>query len=117
MPLRQTTGFVESLLKLLGLDWEVPDFSTLCRRQKILSVAVPYQGSKGPLHLLTPSHRCKRRLPGSGLPAHQSGGRRCPLGSMLCMRLSGNKCNARKHGGPKRRLWRKIHIPCPAGHC
>jgi len=32
MPLRQTTGFVESLLRLVGLDWAVPDFSTLCRR-------------------------------------------------------------------------------------
>lgn len=39
MPLRQTTGFVESLLRLAGLDWKVPDFSTLCRRQKTLSVA------------------------------------------------------------------------------
>jgi hypothetical protein len=26
------------------------------------------------------------------------------------MRLSGNKWHARKHGGPKRRVWRKIHI-------
>ena len=33
LPLRQTAGFVESLLKLVGLDWSVPDFSTLCRRQ------------------------------------------------------------------------------------
>ena len=41
LPLRQTTGFVESLLKLVGLDWSVPDFSTLCRRQKTLSVAIP----------------------------------------------------------------------------
>ena len=40
LPLRQTTGFVESLLKLVGLDWSVPDFSTLCRRQKTLSVAI-----------------------------------------------------------------------------
>ena len=32
LPLRQTTGFVESLLKRAGLDWSVPDFSTLCRR-------------------------------------------------------------------------------------
>ena len=23
--------------------------------------------------------------------------------------------HARKHGGPKRRVWRKIHIRCPAG--
>ena len=36
LPLRQTTRFVESLLKLVGLDWSVPDFSTLCRRQKTL---------------------------------------------------------------------------------
>ncbi|MBY6058727.1 transposase, partial [Leisingera daeponensis] len=27
MALRQTTGFVESLLRLVGLDWAVPDFS------------------------------------------------------------------------------------------
>jgi hypothetical protein len=29
MALRQTTGFVESVLRLVGLDWTVPDFSTL----------------------------------------------------------------------------------------
>jgi hypothetical protein len=34
LPLRQATGFVESLLELVGLDWAVPDFSTLCRRQR-----------------------------------------------------------------------------------
>ncbi len=33
MALRQTTGFVESLLRLVGLNWMVPDFSTLSRRQ------------------------------------------------------------------------------------
>lgn len=37
MPLRQTTGFVESLLRLAGLNWTVPDFSTLCRRQRMLN--------------------------------------------------------------------------------
>ncbi len=26
LPLRQTTGFLESLLRLIGLDWVVPDF-------------------------------------------------------------------------------------------
>ena len=40
MALRQTTGFVESLLKLASLDWSVPDFSTLSRRQKTLAVSV-----------------------------------------------------------------------------
>ena len=55
MALRQTTGFVESLLRLVGLAWAVPDFSTLSRRQKTLAVDIPYRGSKGPLHLLIPS--------------------------------------------------------------
>ena len=55
LALRQTTGFVASLLKLAGLDWAVPDFSTLCRRQKTLAVQLPYRSSGGPLHLLVPS--------------------------------------------------------------
>lgn len=42
MALRQTTGFVESLLQLSGLDWSVPDFSTVSRRQKTLAVNIPY---------------------------------------------------------------------------
>ena len=29
LALRQTIGMVESLLKMAGLDWPVPDFSTL----------------------------------------------------------------------------------------
>jgi hypothetical protein len=52
MALRQTAGFVESLLQLVGLDWTVPYFGTLSRRLKTLAVTIPYRGSKGPLHLL-----------------------------------------------------------------
>ena len=48
MALRQTKGFVESLI---GLDWTVPDYSTLSRRQKALVVNIPYRGSHGPLNL------------------------------------------------------------------
>ena len=48
-------GFVDSLLRLIGLDWTVPDFSTLSRRQKTLAVNIPYRGSKGPLLLLIDS--------------------------------------------------------------
>ena len=55
MALRQTTGFVESLLQLIDLDWAVPNFSTLSRRQKGLKVNIPYRGSQGPLHLLIDS--------------------------------------------------------------
>lgn len=84
LPLRQTTGFVASFLKLAGLDWPVPDFSTLCRRQKMLTVRVPYRGSGGPLHLLVDSTGIKVR--GEG------------------------EWHARKHGGAKRREWRKVHL-------
>ena len=58
MALRQTTGFVDSLLRLTSLGWSVPNFSTLSRRQKTLKVNIPYRGSDGLLHLLPPSHRC-----------------------------------------------------------
>jgi hypothetical protein len=75
--LRQTTGFVESLLQLMGLDWEVPDFSTLSRRQKTLAVNILHRGSRGPLHLLIDS---------TGIKVEGEG-----------------EWNARKHGGPKRR--------------
>ena len=84
MPLRQTTGFVQSLLQLVGLDWPVPDFSTLCRRQRKLNVAIPYRGGAGPLNLLIDS---------TGIKAEGEG-----------------EWNARKHGGSKRRIWRKVHI-------
>lgn len=84
LALRQTTGFVESLLRLVGLDWSVPDVSTLSRRQKVLAVNIPYRGSKGPLHLLIDS---------TGIEVEGEG-----------------EWPARKHGGPKRRVWRKIHL-------
>jgi len=48
--LRQTTGFAQRLLCLVGLDWAgldwaVPDFGTLCRRQRLFDVArLPARG-------------------------------------------------------------------------
>jgi hypothetical protein len=84
MPLRQTTGFVQSLLRLAGLDRAAPDFSTLCRRQKTLNVSLPYHSSTGPLNLL---------IDCTGIKAEGEG-----------------EWNARKHGGSRRRVWRKIHI-------
>ena len=41
LPLRQAAGMVASLLRLAGLDWSVPDYSTLCRRQKTVTVQIP----------------------------------------------------------------------------
>ncbi len=76
MALRQTTEFVESLLRLIGLDRAVPDFSTLSRRQKTLKVTIPSRGSDGPLHL--PVDIEPVSATGSSEPArgHQGRGRR-----------------------------------------
>lgn len=49
MSTRHTTAFVESLLRLVGLDWPVPGFGTPSRRQKTLAVKMPCRGSNGPL--------------------------------------------------------------------
>jgi hypothetical protein len=73
MALRQTTGFVESLLRLVGLDWTAPDFSTLSRRKKTLAVNIPYRGSQGPLHLLVDSTGIKSRVKASGTRASMTG--------------------------------------------
>lgn len=42
LPLRLTTGFVASLLRLAGLDWSAPGHSTLCRQQRTLKIMLPY---------------------------------------------------------------------------
>jgi hypothetical protein len=84
LPLRQTTGFVQRLLRLAGLNWAAPDFSTLCRRQNTLNVSLQYRGGTGPLNLLIDS---------TGIKSEGEG-----------------EWNARKHGVPKRCIWRKIHI-------
>ncbi len=52
LPLGQTTGMMASLLKMAGLDWAVPDYTTLCQRQKTLAVQMPYRRADGPLNLL-----------------------------------------------------------------
>jgi hypothetical protein len=84
MALRQASGFVESLLRLMGLDWKVPDFSTLCRRQKTLVVDIASRRTSEPLHLLIDS---------TGIKVEGEG-----------------EWHARKHGVSSRRVWRKIHL-------
>ena len=84
LPLRQAAGMVASLLRLAGLDWPVPDYSTLCRRQKTLKVQIPYRRAGGPLNLLVDSTGIKF--------------------------LGDGEWQARKHGVQGRRQWRKVHL-------
>ena len=80
LALRQTTGFVESLSRLMGLDWASTGLglgcarlrATLCRRQRTLKVDIPYRGSPGPLHLLVDSTGIKVEGEGEWSEADQT---------------------------------------------
>ncbi len=106
MPLRQTTGFVESLLRLAGLDWKVPDFSTLCRRQKTLNVSIPYRGGTGPLHLLIDATGIK--APSRQHPADAPAGQWRAKGSGMRASMAGarNACGASFTSVWTRKHWR-----------
>ena len=84
LPLRQTTGMVASILSMAGLDWPVPDFSTLSRRQKTIEVQITQRRVPGPLNLLVDSTGIKFLGDGEWL--------------------------ARKHGTHRRRQYRKVHL-------
>ena len=84
LPLRQTEGFVESLLHVMGLDLSAPDHSTLSRRQEDLSVALPTRPTQEPIHVVVDS---------SGLKVYGEG-----------------EWKVRQHGWSVRRTWRKLHL-------
>jgi len=84
LPLRQATGTVGSLLKLAKLDWPVPDYSTLSRRQKDIEVVIPYRPSSAGLNLLIDSTGVKM--------------------------LGEGEWKTKKHGADYRRQWRKVHL-------
>ncbi len=72
LPLRQTVGLVESLIQMAGLDWPVPDYSTLCRRQARIAVHAEgallrdhAHGDHGE-HRIDPVFRLGRRHPSGG---------------------------------------------------
>ena len=66
----------------------MPDFSTLCRRQKTLAVQVPYRRADEPLHLLVDSTGIKF--------------------------LGDGEWQTRRHGVQRRRRWRKVHLAMDA---
>lgn len=85
LALRQTQGFVRSLLKVMDLDLPVPDFSTLCRRAQSLKIATSGRAANGPITLIVDS---------TGLRVH-----------------GGRDWMAEKHGlSNPRKTWRKLHI-------
>jgi IS5 family transposase len=83
LSLHMVTGFVQSLIKLCGLNWTAPDYTTLCRRQKHIDI-FSYQKSYDGLHLLVDS---------TGLKF-----------------LGEGEWKRKKHQLEYRRQWRKLHI-------
>ena len=84
LPLRQAMGMTQSLLRLAELEWPVPDYSTVSRRQKTLRVAIGAVPTTTGLHLLVDSTGIKMR--GEG------------------------EWKTKKHGTDYRRQWRKMHL-------
>ena len=72
------------MLRMSGLDWKVPDFSTVSRRQQTLRVQWPYRSSTTALDLLVDSTGIKF--------------------------LGEGECKRKKHGAEYRRQWRKVHL-------
>jgi IS5 family transposase len=84
LPLRATQGLLLSIMKLLGLDLPVLDYSQLSRRCATLEVALPRRQNNQPLHLVVDS---------TGVKVFGEG-----------------EWKVRQHGYTKRRTWRKLHL-------
>ncbi len=82
--LRSTQGLLHSLFRLAEIHLMVPDYTTLCRRRKVLEVMLPRQAKGRAIHLVVDS---------TGLKVYGEG-----------------EWKVRQHGVTKRRTWRKLHL-------
>jgi hypothetical protein len=81
---RQTEGFGQSVIDLLGADVRVPDYTTLCKRSAELAVSLATSNPDEPKHIVVDS---------TGLKVYGEG-----------------EWKVRQHGYSKRRTWRKLHL-------
>ncbi|AMY09470.1 Transposase DDE domain protein [Luteitalea pratensis] len=84
LPLRQTGGFLRSILTVMRANLDAPDHTTLSRRGQVLNVAVHKILAGGSLHLIVDS---------TGLSVVGEG-----------------EWAAAKHGGRGTRGWKKLHL-------
>ena len=85
LPLRQTEGFVASLLRLMDLDLHAPDHTTLSRRNRDVLVPALNRSDDGPIHLIVDS---------TGLKIYGAG----------------EWCTRKHRKAHERGGWRKLHI-------
>ena len=84
LKLRQTEGFVKSILKLMKIELTVPDYTTVSRRIRELSVKFVFQKPRGKINLIIDSTGVK------------------VVGEQEWIN--------HKYGPRLRRIWRKLHI-------
>jgi hypothetical protein len=85
LTLRSCQGFMHSLTKLMAIAVPVPNYTTICRRQRTLTVpCISHKESNEPLHVVVDS---------TGLKVFGEG-----------------EWKVRKHGYSKHRMWRKLHL-------
>ena len=85
LALRQTEGFVASLIRVMVLDLDTPDHTTLSRRNRNIEVPRVATEHDGPIHLVIDSTGLKM--------------------------LGDGEWNAHRHKtSNKRRSWRKLHL-------
>ena len=85
LPLRQTEGFLASVLRLMGLSLRCPDHTTLSRRNATVSIQRQVDSApQGPVSVIVDS---------TGLKVFGQG-----------------EWHAHKHGDKKRRRWKNLHI-------
>lgn len=84
LPYRQTIGFAQSILDLMGANVKTPDYTLLCKRSAGLEVDLGATSGDEAKHLVIDS---------TGLKIYGEG-----------------EWKVRQHGYSKRRTWRKLHI-------
>ena len=84
LPLRATEGLIRSLVRLLDITLPVPDYSTICRRARHLSIELAAHHSQKIKHLVIDS---------TGLKLYGEG-----------------EWKVKMHGWAKHRTWRKLHL-------
>jgi IS5 family transposase len=90
-PLRATQGMLASLLKLMGAaHLPTPHYSTICRRQKTLTVPI--------------ARKCKQSADNDSPQLH------LVVDSTGCKIFGEGEWKVRQHGYTARRTWRKVHI-------
>jgi hypothetical protein len=85
LPLRQTEGFVASLLRLMDLDLHAPDHTTLSRRNRDVLVPALRRADDRPIHLIVDS-------------------------TALKIYGAGEWCSRKHRKAHERGGWRKLHI-------